>query len=74
MGIAYLGIPDYFKGMILQLLNRQVSQDIGNVPSNVSPGCEGNLRVAIATGGHFPARDIKVQVSELLLTGQLSID
>jgi hypothetical protein len=68
MGFAYLGIPNYFKGTILQLLDRQVRQDIGNIPSNVSPGCEGNLRVAIATDGHFPARDIKLQVSELLLT------
>jgi hypothetical protein len=60
--------------MVLQLFGRQVGQDIGNVSSNVSPGCEGNLRVAIATDRHFPTCDIEVQESALLLTEWLSID
>ena len=56
----YLIVPRDGKGTVLQLLGWKMGQDIGNISGNVSSGGERKRLVAIATNGHFPAREIQV--------------
>ena len=56
----YLVVPGHGEGTVLQLFGRKVRQDVGNISGDVGSGGECDLLVAVATNGHFPARDIKV--------------
>ena len=57
--IIYLSISRNREGAVLQLVSRQVTQNIGKVSGNVSPGSERNLLVAIAANGYFPTCHVK---------------
>jgi hypothetical protein len=56
----YLIVPSHGKGTVLQLFGWKMCQDIGNVSGNIGSGSERKRIVAIATNGHFPAREIEV--------------
>jgi hypothetical protein len=67
----YLIVPSHGKGAVLQLFGWKVCQDIGNISGNIGSGGERKRLVAIATNGHFPAREIEVyQPLDPWLTGQ----
>jgi len=48
VAITYLSVSRNREGAVLQFLGRQVRQNIGKVPRDVSPGSERNPLVAIA--------------------------
>jgi hypothetical protein len=67
----YLIVPSDGKGTVLQFFGWKMCQDIGNISGNIGPGRERKRLVAIATNGHFPAREIEVNGTlDLWLTGQ----
>ena len=58
------------KGTVLQLFCWKMCQDIGNESGNIGSGGERHRLVAIATNGHFPAREIEVyEPFDVWLTG-----
>ena len=59
----YLIVPGNGEGTILQLIGREVRQNIGNVSGDIGSRGERDLFVPIATNGHFPAGNVKVQES-----------
>jgi hypothetical protein len=69
--LYYLIVRSDGEGAVLQLFGREMCQDIGNISRNIGSGGERKRLVAIATNGHFPAREIEVyEPLGLWLTGQ----
>ena len=60
VGGFYLIVPSDSKGTVLQLFGWKMCQDVGNISRNIASGGERKRLVAIATNGHFPAREIEV--------------
>ena len=56
----YLIVRGDGKGTVLQLFGWKMCQDIRHLSGNIGSGGERKKLVAIATNGHFPAREIEV--------------
>ena len=56
----YLIVRSNGEGAVFQLFGWKMCQDIGNISGNIGSGGECKRLVAIATNGHFPAREIEV--------------
>jgi hypothetical protein len=62
----YLVVTSHEEFTIFQLFGGKVCQNIGNISGNIGPGRERNSLVAVSTNGHFPTRDIEVEVALVL--------
>jgi hypothetical protein len=56
----YLVVRGDGKRTVLQLFGWKMCQDIGNISGNIGSRGERKRLVAIATNGHFPAREVEV--------------
>jgi hypothetical protein len=57
---SYLILRSDGKGTVLHLFGWKMCQDIGNISGNIGSGGERKRLVAIATNGHFSAREVEV--------------
>jgi hypothetical protein len=59
----YPVVPTHEEFTILQLFGRKACQNIGYISGNIGSGRERN---PLVTNGHFPTRDIEVEVEVAL--------